>query len=66
MTITGLDTATSNAIERAIRTKQSICVVQIAEDEYVLWREVNIASLPLQYRWYRIIKTIRIKLDDFR
>jgi hypothetical protein len=62
MTIRGLDTAIENAIERAKRTKQTICVVQIAENEYVLWREINTATLPIQYNWYRIVKTIRI--DD--
>lgn len=66
MTIKGLDTAIANAIERAKRTKETICIIQIADNEYVLWRERSIDGLPLVYKEYRIVKTIRIKDNDFR
>lgn len=66
MTIKGLDAAITSAIERARRTKQAICIVDIGNNEYVLWREVTLDSLPLLYKDYAVVKTIRIKLDDTR
>jgi hypothetical protein len=66
MSINGLDMAITFAIERAKRSKQAICIVQIDKDAYVLWREVNIEALKLVYKHYKIVKVIRIRNDDFR
>jgi hypothetical protein len=62
--IKGLQTAKDMAIERAGRTKDTICIVQIGDDEYVLWRESNLISLPFVYTYYKVIQ--RIKINDFR
>jgi hypothetical protein len=66
MSIRGKDTAIQMAIERASRTNQPICVVQIGKDDYVLWRQDTTVSLPLVYPHYKIVKTIRIRNDDIR
>lgn len=60
MTIIGLDNAIEIAKDRAIRSRDNICIVQVGVDEYVLWREVNINTLPLVYTYYKIVKKIRI------
>lgn len=65
MAIKGLDIAVKHAIERARRTKLTICIVQIGENDYVLWRDINKEALALEYRWYKIVKVIGYK-DDFR
>ncbi len=66
MSIQGLDIAIEMAIDRANRSKDIICVVQIGKDEYVLWRHNNIKSVPLTYKYYKIVKTIRINRNDIR
>lgn len=65
MSIKGLNTAIKFGIERARRTKEPICIVQIGTDEYVLWRESTKDSIGLVYRYYKVIKVIGFK-DDFR
>jgi len=63
LSIKGRLNAYRAAVDRANRMKQSICIVQIGQDEYVLWREITISALPYQH--YRIIATIRTR-DDIR
>lgn len=66
MSIKGLDYAIEMAIDRARRTHEAICVVQIGADEFILWRDSTKDNIALMYEHYRIVKTIRIRLDDFR
>lgn len=66
MSIKGKEIALRIAIERARRTHDTICIVQIGDNEYVLWREINLSALQFQYQYYRVIKKVRIRLDDFR
>jgi len=66
MSIKGTDIAVKFAIERARRSKEAISIVQIGDNEYVLWRESNLEALPLVYKYFKVVKTIRIRLDDFR
>jgi len=61
MSIRGKNAAIQMAVERAKRTKQAICVVQIGKDDYVLWREDTTEGLQLVYSHYKIVKTIRIR-----
>lgn len=65
MSIKGLNYAIKAAKERAIRTKQAICVVQIGKDEFVLWRWITKDMIAQVYKHYKIIKVIGYK-DDFR
>lgn len=64
--IQGKENAVDMAIERARRTREAISVVQVDTDSFVLWREVNLHTLPLVYTHYKVIRTIRIRQDDFR
>ena len=65
MTIQGLQAAINIAIERAHRTKESICVVQIGDNEYILWRYKTKENIALMYEHYKIVKVIGYK-NDFR
>lgn len=58
MTIKGYDKAQHIAIDRARRTKETICIVQVERDEYVLWREESITNVSLIYEYYRIIAKV--------
>lgn len=60
MTIKGIEAAINAAKERVIRSKESICIVQIGNDEYVLWRESTIDALVLVYKQYKVITTVRM------
>lgn len=66
MSIKGLDSAIDIAVDRAKRTKEAICVVQIGTDEYILWRHNTRANIALMYEHYKIVRTIGFKQDDIR
>lgn len=64
--IKGLDYAIDIAVDRARRTKEAICVVQIGADDYILWRYSTRDNIGLMYEHYKIVRTIGIKEDDIR
>lgn len=61
MTITGLHNAIIVAKDRAQRSKESICIVQVDKDEYILWRYKTRANIPHLYKHFRIVKVIEYK-----
>lgn len=66
MTIKGLDYAIEIAIDRCRRTKDMILIVQVGENEYILWRAKTRALIPEAYPHYRIVKAIQLRENDVR
>jgi len=61
MTIKGLQEAIALAEDRVRRSREPICIIQVGADEYILWREVNLHTVTLVYKYYKVVKTIRMK-----
>ena len=59
MTIQGITNAIELAKERVRRSNESICIVKIGNNEYVLWRENTIDSLIFVYKHYKVLLVIR-------
>lgn len=62
MSITGLDVAKEIAIDRVRRSHETICIVQIDKNEYILWRYKTIDKLSEAFKHYKIV--VKVGTND--